>query len=123
MFLPPDEDVTEVQPNRLRHWKYVQLLTQSFWKRWKNEYLSQLQFRRKWITPTKTLKINDLVISKEECTAPTKWKLGRIVEVHPGSDGIVRVVTVRLASGSIMKRPVVKLCPLPIENEITDVEN
>jgi len=35
--------------------------------------------------------------------------------VHPGGDGRVRVVSVRTATGSIMKRPIVKLCLLPVE--------
>lgn len=42
-----------------------------------------------------------------------KWPLGRVVSTHPGSDGICRVVTVRTASG-VYKRPVVKICPLPV---------
>ena len=45
-----------------------------------------------------------------ESFIPTKWFLGRIIELHPGNDGIVRVVTVRMAAGDY-KRPVVKVAP------------
>jgi len=62
--------------------------------------------------------INDVVIIKEDCTPPTRWKLGRIVKVHPGGDGIVRVVTLRTITGVEMQRPVAKLCRLPLEQEV-----
>lgn len=40
--------------------------------------------------------------------SPLQWALGRIVALHPGQDGIVRVVTVKTKSGEF-KRPVKKL--------------
>ena len=36
------------------------------------------------------------------------WLLGRIEQVHPGQDGIVRVVNVRTKTG-VYVRPVVKI--------------
>ncbi|CAI6347668.1 unnamed protein product [Macrosiphum euphorbiae] len=43
---------------------------------------------------------------------PTLWKMGRVEEVHPGEDGVVRVVSLRTSDGTL-KRPVVKLALLP----------
>jgi len=43
---------------------------------------------------------------------PQLWKMGRIIAIHPGSDGKVRVATVRTDAGEV-KRPIVKLCVLP----------
>ncbi|CAI6363317.1 unnamed protein product [Macrosiphum euphorbiae] len=57
------------------------------------------------------LNLDDLVLIKEP-TAPLHWHLGRIVKLHPGSDGVSRVATVRTATG-LLTRPAVKLCPLP----------
>ena len=37
--------------------------------------------------------------------------LARIIQVHPGKDGKVRVVTVKTAKG-IYRRPVIKMVPL-----------
>lgn len=51
---------------------------------------------------------------KEDETRPFKWVLARIVSVHPGNDGVIRAVTVRTGRG-IYKRPIVKVCPLPVE--------
>ena len=43
-----------------------------------------------------------------------RWLLGRVLEVHPGADGIIR--TVRLKSATrLLDRNVKKLAPLPIE--------
>ena len=43
--------------------------------------------------------------------APTRWPLARIVEIHPGKDGKVRVATVETAKGRY-RRPIVKMVPL-----------
>ncbi|CAG7835706.1 unnamed protein product [Allacma fusca] len=55
-----------------------------------------------------------LVLLKDERLPPTEGKLGRIVQVHPGPDGLVRVATLKTESGEL-KKPIVKLCPLPLE--------
>jgi len=117
MSLPSEIDISQENPNGLRRWKYVQFLTQTFWKRWHKEYLPQCQIRGKWTAVKRTLKNDDVVIIKEDNAPPTKWKLGVIINVHPGKDGIVRVATVRTATGNEMRRPVVKLCRLPVQGE------
>jgi len=72
------------------------------------------QRRTKWKSRTSAnLKINQLVMLKEDETMPLKWILARI-EVHPGCDGVIRTVTVRTGKG-IYKRPVVKISPIPCE--------
>jgi len=60
------------------------------------------------------MKKGDLVIMKEDNIPPFQWRLGRIVEIHPGQDGEVRVVTIRTSNG-VFKRSVRKLCSLPQE--------
>ncbi|XP_008189613.1 uncharacterized protein LOC103311697, partial [Acyrthosiphon pisum] len=59
----------------------------------------------------------------EECAPPGKWKLGKILKTHPVSDGIVRVVTLKTSNGNELKRPVVKLCRLPVEEKEQNFEN
>ncbi|XP_008182965.1 uncharacterized protein LOC103309405 [Acyrthosiphon pisum] len=121
--LMPEVDLTQENPGGMRRWKYVQHLSQTFWKRWHAEYLPQMQVRGKWITKKGPLKIDDIVIIKEDHVPPTKWKLGRVIKVHPGVDGEIRVVTVRIGSGTEMKRPTVKLCRLPTDKDINVDEN
>lgn len=112
----PEPDLTTSAPNRLRRWQLLSLFHQSFWKRWASEYLSSLQSRAKWIRPQPNIQIGDLVILRSTTLPPTAWKLGRIELVHPGDDGVVRVVTVRTNVG-IYKRPVVKLTVLPMQDD------
>lgn len=123
MTLPPEPDLYSDNPSHLRRWKYVQLLMQTFWRRWQTEYLPQFQVRGKWITRTAPIQVDSIVIIKDESMPPTRWKLGRVVAVHPGKDGVIRVATVRTAAGSVMKRPTVKLCVLPTEADKLAVEN
>jgi len=123
IFLPPEIDITKETANGLRRWKYVQYLMQTFWRRWENEYLPQCQVRGKWTNKTRSWAVDDVAIIRGECTHPTKWKLGRVIELHPGKDQIIRVVTLRLANGTQIRRPIVKLCRLPIEEDNAIVEN
>lgn len=53
---------------------------------------------------------------KDDNQPPLKWKLGRVIALHPGADNLVRVVTLKTASGTT-QRSITKLCPLPIEVE------
>ncbi|XP_058811209.1 uncharacterized protein LOC131676099 [Topomyia yanbarensis] len=46
----PEPDLDHIPENRLDLWQKMQRLTQHFWKRWHNEYLSTLQLRYKWST-------------------------------------------------------------------------
>ncbi|KAF0745786.1 Uncharacterized protein FWK35_00034883, partial [Aphis craccivora] len=120
MLSYPEPDLSQEESNGLRRWRFVQFLMQDFWQRWHKEYLPQLQTRGKWTSGTSPLKLNDIVIVKEDNLPPARWKLARIISVHPGSDGRIRVVTVRLANGNEIKRPTVKLCRLPVEEKSED---
>ncbi|XP_063623858.1 uncharacterized protein LOC134795856 [Cydia splendana] len=108
----PEEDLSDVRVSPLQRWKLLQKMHQDFWNKWSKEYMHTLQQRMKWHDRQPNVQIGALVLVVNEQTSPMKWPLGRIIDTHPGSDGICRVVTVRTATG-LYKRPVVKLCPLP----------
>ncbi|XP_058827769.1 uncharacterized protein LOC131687690 [Topomyia yanbarensis] len=59
-----------------------------------------------------TLLVGQLVVVLNENTPPIRWKMARIDQVHPGKDGVVRVVTLKTATG-LLRRPVEKICILP----------
>lgn len=111
----PDSDYTEVNINRLNRWQLIQSFQQHFWRRWKNEYLNTLTQRAKWTKDSASLKVNSLVLIKDDNRSPLQWPLGRVVSLHPGSDGVVRVATISTGKDHHIKRPLVKLCPLPTE--------
>ncbi|CAL8141591.1 unnamed protein product [Orchesella dallaii] len=112
--------------NRLSRWQYLQRLTQHFWKRWSTDYLSKLQQRPRWWSKKENVKIGDLVLIKDDRLPPSSWKLGRIMEVHPGKDNLVRVVNVRVLdkvdssqsfSYKTYSRPISKLAILPFDSD------
>ncbi|XP_048485143.1 uncharacterized protein LOC119693466 isoform X3 [Plutella xylostella] len=53
-----------------------------------------------------------LVLVKDRTMPPLLWPLGRIIKVHPGTDGITRVVDVLTKKGTI-QRAYNNICPLP----------
>ncbi|XP_024880615.1 uncharacterized protein LOC112460245 [Temnothorax curvispinosus] len=109
----PTQDVTPLPMNRLSRWQLVQRIHQDFWRRWHQEYLHTLQQRPKWWTSVNPLGVGALVLLKDANMPPLRWRRGRVEALHPGSDGVPRVATVRVADGTIT-RPLVKLCPLPM---------
>ncbi|XP_055910832.1 uncharacterized protein LOC129945200 [Eupeodes corollae] len=108
----PEPSYLDIPTNRLSHWQHLQSMVQGFWKRWHAEYITSLQERPKWQRKELNLNIGDLVIIREPNLPPTRWILGRIAAVHPGSDDQIRVVTVKTANGTYL-RPITKLAPLP----------
>ncbi|XP_045446747.1 uncharacterized protein LOC123654934 [Melitaea cinxia] len=118
LVLAPDHNLEYSLVSNLRRWQLTQRMVQIFWKRWSQEYLTQFFQRYKWKTKTPELKKGDMVLVKDENLPPAKWLYGIVVDVHPGSDNITRVVTLRYKNSTI-QRPTSKLCLLPIDvNEI-----
>ncbi|KAB0804831.1 hypothetical protein PPYR_01801 [Photinus pyralis] len=99
---------------RLTHYTRLNQMFQHFWNRWSKEYTHTLQARSKWNYQREPIQTGTMVLLKGESTPTLLWPLGRVVELHPGSDGTTRVVTVRTGSG-LVKRAVAKLCVLPID--------
>lgn len=109
----PDYDLTNENISPLQRWSLINQAFQSFWNRWSKEYLHTLIHRPKWTKQTVNFRIGDLVLITSENNPPLKWPLARVTAVHPGSDDIVRVVTLKTATGSLT-RAVNKLVLLPI---------
>jgi hypothetical protein len=87
-----------------------------FWVRYTSEYLSSLHTWRRslkceYVPPS----VGDLVLLESHVSSDrSKWPTGVIVAVFPGSDKVIRQVTVRLASGKQFRRSVDKLYPLEL---------
>lgn len=109
----PSPDMKDIKISTLSRWQHTQKLLNDFWRRWQDEYLSRLQQRPKRLKNEKELQKGDIVLITDGLP-PGKWSLGRIVDKHEGSDGYTRVYSVK-SGGSITKRPITKLCELPID--------
>ena len=95
-------------------WRRVQELIRRVWSRWMREYLPSIGSRQKWFQPSKNVKVGDVVLVIDPDAPRRDWKLGRIEAVHPGKDGLVRVVDVK-TRGVIKRRPISRISPLEAE--------
>lgn len=97
-------------------WAEAQNMKENFWNRYLVEYLPTLQVRKKWTKENCDYEIGQLAVIKDENLAPAHWLMGRIVELIPSNDGLVRSVKLKTATGQL-SRPVQKICILPVDSE------
>ena len=72
-----------------------QHITQHFWTRWRNEYLTLLrEFDRYKRRNGHNVKVGDIELVHKESPRNT-WPLGVVEELIPGGDGAVRTVRFR----------------------------
>ena len=102
-----------------KYWRRVQYLANEFWSRWKTEYLSSLQTRQKWRSPSRNFMVGDVVLVKDSeiFTRRNGWPMARVEEAIPSSDGLVRKVKLRVAykqadTTRFLIRPISKLALL-----------
>lgn len=113
-YLPAAELSETKYINLTQRKKLLDAMVQSFWKKWRLEYLHTLQIKQKWATPAKPVTIGTVVLVGQDDSPPLSWPLGVITEVYPGTDNVIRVAMVKTQSGNY-KRPVVKLYPIPTQ--------
>ncbi|GFV87390.1 integrase catalytic domain-containing protein [Trichonephila clavipes] len=95
-----EPNIIHIETNRLNIYQRLTKIGQSLWKN--NNYLSNLQQRSKWKFEKDNARVGDLVLIKEDNFAVNKWLIGRLIEVFPGKDSRIRVVTIT--------RPISKIC-------------
>ncbi|XP_045205909.2 uncharacterized protein LOC123558098 [Mercenaria mercenaria] len=118
----PDFKISDNSADKLLQiWKKGQKLLNSFWRIWRDEYLSSLRER------TQTLlkhgknqakfepNIGDIVSIKDNVPRGS-WRLGKISDLIKSADGCVRSAKVQTASGRELKRPLCLLYPLELRN-------
>ncbi|XP_043063531.1 uncharacterized protein LOC122319802 [Drosophila ficusphila] len=66
------------------HFLLQESMLRHFWDGWSRDWLSHLQQRSKWSQNSENLKLDELVLVKDDRFPPSQWLLGRIVELHPG---------------------------------------
>lgn len=97
-------------------------IIEHFWERWQNEYLTTLLPRKKWTQEKEHIQIGQLVIIKDENLPPSRWLMGRIIELIKSKDGLVRSVVVQTPKTKL-KRAVQKICILPVVPSIEHLPN
>ena len=114
-MLPPSQATNVSREDMCRRWRYRQRLLTSFWNSWRKDYLMDLKSAHKCESPVPTvLKVGDVVLIGEDNIPRQTWKMGRIAELFPGRDGLIRSCAVRTTTGSVLRRPVQLIYPLEI---------
>ncbi|KAL3085291.1 hypothetical protein niasHS_010360 [Heterodera schachtii] len=93
-----------------------------FWEIWRKEYLTALREKQKSTRQGQRVpEIGEIVIIHDE-SPRNKWKLGKVVKLIPSDDGLVRSAIV-WTQKTELKRPVTKLYPLEIKEQINTNAN
>ena len=80
------------------HWKQVQVLSDAFWKRWREGYLQSLQKRPKWYDDPKDIKNGDVILLKDKEVPRNEWCTGIVTNaIKSASDGKVRKAEIRVS--------------------------
>ena len=98
-----------------KQWKHVQCLANTFWKRWRRDYLSTLQGRRKWTDERPSVKTGDVVLLKDSQAHRNERPVGVIVNALPGRDKRIRKVEVKVVRDGTVKvllRPISEIVVL-----------
>ncbi|XP_063979920.1 uncharacterized protein LOC135163945 [Diachasmimorpha longicaudata] len=82
----PEHDLQHVKVNRLSPWQHIQQMRQHFWNRWHKEYLNELNMKRKWSSGSHNITTGTMVLLRDDNIPSMQWKIGRIIETHPGKD-------------------------------------
>lgn len=77
-------------------WKRAKHLSDTFWCRWRKEFLQSLQKRIKWKSDQDNISVGDVVILRNQEVGRIYWPLGRVNRVFPSPDGRVRKVEVTI---------------------------
>lgn len=96
---PPPETFTPddlLQYGKSR-WRRVQYLSNQFWVRWRRDYLSTLQSRKKWKNPKPNIGPGDVILLKGN-TPRNTWPMGLVTDVKLSRDGLVRSANIQLKS-------------------------
>ncbi|XP_011858752.1 PREDICTED: uncharacterized protein LOC105556279 [Vollenhovia emeryi] len=117
--VPRPSTLTDPPRSLNLRWRLVTNMRDHFWSRWSRKYLHHLQQLGKWRQRLENVQPGELVLIKDELQPPAKWALGRVRQVHPGGDGLTRVVSLDTSS-TTLTRPITKVVPLPVSGTQTE---
>lgn len=81
----------------------------TFWDRWRKQYLPTLQARRKWQSTYPNIKEGSVVLLKDGQVQRNEWPLGLVTQTFPSNDGKVRQVEVKISKAggtAVFLRPI-----------------
>ena len=121
--VPNDKHYDIVSTNQLltKRAKYHQRVLNQFIKQWRTEYLLSLRESSKSNlkdSDNGPIAVGDMVILRNDNTRRMFWKLAKVEELLPSSDGVVRSAKVRVNGEGgkpiTLRRPIQHLIPLEV---------
>lgn len=110
--VPAPEGTFDMKNICKKQWQHVQSLADAFWKRWRQEYLSVLQARKKWTSDKENIKEGNVVLVKDDLVKRNEWPIGLITKCIPSEDKKIRKVEVKVVKQGtprVYLRPVTQL--------------
>ena len=84
LLSPPAFTDSSPKISGLKSWNLLRYLNSSeLWRRWRCEYLQNLQARHKWHKPVGNIKVGDIMLLKDNSLLRRYWPLACIVSVYP----------------------------------------
>ena len=121
--LPEGDQFWTEEVDASRRMKYQEKLSQEFWSRWKNEYLTDLKKTNLKFRETRIPKVGDVCIVSDDGLKRCLWPMGIITKLYRGRDDKIRSVQLRIR-GKLLNRPVQRLVPLlPDDSEAIPEES
>ena len=116
------DDGNEVDNTVLtKRMKHLKSLSESFWSRFKEEYLLELRAQHvQGNDPSRTPEIGEIVVVEGK-SKRNSWKLGKIVSFLVGSDGRRRSAVLKTFDGErgrYIKRPIERLYPVEVKSKL-----
>ncbi|GBM72918.1 hypothetical protein AVEN_68496-1 [Araneus ventricosus] len=114
-FVLPQSTESELTRGRRRQLDLVN----AFLSRWRKNYLIELRSVHQSLPSVKNpvfIKKDSTVQIHEDKVPKMMWKYGLVTELHVGTDGKTRSCTVKLPSGTFLRRLVQLLYPLEPED-------
>ena len=115
-YLEEDVEAMNDKTAATKRMKYLTVCREHLKKRWLTEYVHALEERhRKVFTDEKGLpKKGSIVLITDNSKIKSKWRIGRVVEVIRGRDGVIRGYKIKTGTGYIIERPLQLVCDLEI---------
>lgn len=84
--LPRDPEELNVTCDPRKRYHQIQDIVNQWWRLWMLYFAPNLQSRSKWNKIRENVKVGDVVLSIDPDAPRSKWKMGIVNEVYPGSD-------------------------------------
>lgn len=113
LVAPPPGRFSEAEIYSRKRWEASQHMAEEFWLAWRAEYMQHLMIRQKWANKERNVRRGDIVLVADSNLPRNDWRIGRVVEVYPGIEGLVRNVDVKLGNrhldrhGKALSKPTV----------------